>query len=196
MFSCRGPRGCLCPLTLRVLHASSTWLLPPLTSTAPAAPTPPVRQVIGNNGNVIGKHRKNHIPRVGDFNESTYYMASRGIGFCGSVLPTECACTAHAAPLCSVAQTMYCAAAGWGSGWVGACVTCLPCNVWLAGGQHRAPSLRDRVWQDRSQHLLRQVSVHDSMWPAQQPAQSPAFCTQAWPHCPAFSTLRPAGTTP
>ena len=26
--------------------------------------------VIGNNGNVIGKHRKNHIPRVGDFNES------------------------------------------------------------------------------------------------------------------------------
>ena len=30
--------------------------------------------VIGNRGNVIGKHRKNHIPRVGDFNESTYYM--------------------------------------------------------------------------------------------------------------------------
>jgi len=30
--------------------------------------------VIGNNGNIIGKHRKNHIPRVGDFNESTYYM--------------------------------------------------------------------------------------------------------------------------
>ncbi|MCB9679245.1 MAG: hypothetical protein H6737_29345 [Alphaproteobacteria bacterium] len=30
--------------------------------------------IIGNNGNVIGKHRKNHIPRVGDFNESTYYM--------------------------------------------------------------------------------------------------------------------------
>lgn len=30
--------------------------------------------VIGNNGNYIGKHRKNHIPRVGDFNESTYYM--------------------------------------------------------------------------------------------------------------------------
>lgn len=24
--------------------------------------------VIGNKGNVIGKHRKNHIPRVGDFN--------------------------------------------------------------------------------------------------------------------------------
>jgi len=32
--------------------------------------------VIGNNGNVIGKTRKNHIPRVGDFNESTYYMES------------------------------------------------------------------------------------------------------------------------
>ncbi|MCB9692372.1 MAG: acyltransferase [Alphaproteobacteria bacterium] len=30
--------------------------------------------VIGNRGNVIGYHRKNHIPRVGDFNESTYYM--------------------------------------------------------------------------------------------------------------------------
>lgn len=30
--------------------------------------------VIGNKGDVIGIHRKNHIPRVGDFNESTYYM--------------------------------------------------------------------------------------------------------------------------
>ncbi len=30
--------------------------------------------VIGNRGNIIGYHRKNHIPRVGDFNESTYYM--------------------------------------------------------------------------------------------------------------------------
>ena len=30
--------------------------------------------VIGNRGNIIGKHRKNHIPRVGDFNESTYYF--------------------------------------------------------------------------------------------------------------------------
>lgn len=30
--------------------------------------------VIDNNGRVMGKHRKNHIPRVGDFNESTYYM--------------------------------------------------------------------------------------------------------------------------
>ncbi|KAG5526101.1 hypothetical protein RHGRI_032409 [Rhododendron griersonianum] len=30
--------------------------------------------IIGNRGNIIGKHRKNHIPRVGDFNESTYYM--------------------------------------------------------------------------------------------------------------------------
>ena len=34
--------------------------------------------VIGNRGNVIGKHRKNHIPRVGDFNESTYYMVGGG----------------------------------------------------------------------------------------------------------------------
>jgi beta-ureidopropionase len=30
--------------------------------------------VISNTGQVLGKHRKNHIPRVGDFNESTYYM--------------------------------------------------------------------------------------------------------------------------
>ncbi|KAL4180214.1 hypothetical protein AMTRI_Chr13g91000 [Amborella trichopoda] len=30
--------------------------------------------IIGNQGNIMGKHRKNHIPRVGDFNESTYYM--------------------------------------------------------------------------------------------------------------------------
>jgi len=32
--------------------------------------------VISNSGSVIGKTRKNHIPRVGDFNESTYYMES------------------------------------------------------------------------------------------------------------------------
>ena len=30
--------------------------------------------VIEENGNILGYHRKNHIPRVGDFNESTYYM--------------------------------------------------------------------------------------------------------------------------
>lgn len=30
--------------------------------------------IINVDGKVIGKHRKNHIPRVGDFNESTYYM--------------------------------------------------------------------------------------------------------------------------
>ncbi|XP_052192493.1 beta-ureidopropionase-like isoform X2 [Diospyros lotus] len=30
--------------------------------------------IIGNHGNIIGKHRKNHVTRVGDFNESTYYM--------------------------------------------------------------------------------------------------------------------------
>eukprot|EP01121_Diplochlamys_sp_Union-15-3_P007445 TRINITY_DN1891_c0_g1_i4.p1 TRINITY_DN1891_c0_g1~~TRINITY_DN1891_c0_g1_i4.p1 ORF type:complete len:179 (-),score=44.03 TRINITY_DN1891_c0_g1_i4:237-773(-) len=33
--------------------------------------------IIGHNGNIIGKTRKNHIPRVGDFNESTYYMESQ-----------------------------------------------------------------------------------------------------------------------
>jgi len=32
--------------------------------------------VISNHGNVLGKSRKNHIPRVGDFNESTYYLES------------------------------------------------------------------------------------------------------------------------
>ncbi|CAH2049503.1 unnamed protein product, partial [Iphiclides podalirius] len=30
--------------------------------------------VISDTGNVIGKHRKSHIPRGGDLNESTYYM--------------------------------------------------------------------------------------------------------------------------
>jgi len=30
--------------------------------------------VIGNNGEFLGKAHKNHIPRVGDFNESTYYL--------------------------------------------------------------------------------------------------------------------------
>uniref|UniRef100_A0A8D0L9I3 Beta-ureidopropionase n=1 Tax=Sphenodon punctatus TaxID=8508 RepID=A0A8D0L9I3_SPHPU len=30
--------------------------------------------VISNSGIVLGKSRKNHIPRIGDFNESTYYM--------------------------------------------------------------------------------------------------------------------------
>lgn len=30
--------------------------------------------VIDNHGKVLGKTRKNHIPRTGDFNESTYYM--------------------------------------------------------------------------------------------------------------------------
>ncbi|PAV55796.1 hypothetical protein WR25_07214 [Diploscapter pachys] len=33
--------------------------------------------VIGTNGQVVGRSRKNHIPRVGDFNESTYYMESQ-----------------------------------------------------------------------------------------------------------------------
>ncbi|XP_072462843.1 beta-ureidopropionase isoform X2 [Notamacropus eugenii] len=32
--------------------------------------------VISNSGAVLGKTRKNHIPRVGDFNEATYYMES------------------------------------------------------------------------------------------------------------------------
>eukprot|EP00922_Rhytidocystis_sp_ex-Travisia-forbesii_P004700 GHVS01006916.1.p1 GENE.GHVS01006916.1~~GHVS01006916.1.p1 ORF type:complete len:419 (+),score=45.64 GHVS01006916.1:75-1331(+) len=30
--------------------------------------------VIDSGGRYMGKHRKNHIPRVGDFNESTYYL--------------------------------------------------------------------------------------------------------------------------
>ncbi|OXB64664.1 hypothetical protein ASZ78_008740 [Callipepla squamata] len=30
--------------------------------------------VISNSGAILGKSRKNHIPRIGDFNESTYYM--------------------------------------------------------------------------------------------------------------------------
>lgn len=30
--------------------------------------------IIDNHGDYLGKHRKNHIPRVGAFNESTYYI--------------------------------------------------------------------------------------------------------------------------
>lgn len=30
--------------------------------------------IIDADGSFLGKHRKNHIPRVGDFNESTYYL--------------------------------------------------------------------------------------------------------------------------
>lgn len=30
--------------------------------------------VVFYNGRILGRHHKNHIPRVGDFNESTYYM--------------------------------------------------------------------------------------------------------------------------
>lgn len=30
--------------------------------------------VISDSGNYMGKHRKNHIPRVGAFNEATYYF--------------------------------------------------------------------------------------------------------------------------
>jgi len=33
-----------------------------------------IYQYIFYAGNVMGTHRKNHIPRVGDFNESNYYM--------------------------------------------------------------------------------------------------------------------------
>jgi beta-ureidopropionase len=30
--------------------------------------------VVSSTGRVMGKTRKNHIPRVGDFNESSYYF--------------------------------------------------------------------------------------------------------------------------
>ena len=30
--------------------------------------------IIDSNGDIVGKTHKNHIPRIGDFNESTYYM--------------------------------------------------------------------------------------------------------------------------
>ena len=32
--------------------------------------------VIDTDGKVLGKQRKNHIPRISDFNEATYYMES------------------------------------------------------------------------------------------------------------------------
>ncbi|XP_002963936.2 beta-ureidopropionase [Selaginella moellendorffii] len=60
MFACKFKMVIISPILERdEVHGGTLW------NTA---------VVIGNNGNVIGKHRKNHIPRVGDFNESTYYM--------------------------------------------------------------------------------------------------------------------------
>ena len=35
--------------------------------------------ILDHTGKVMGKSRKNHIPRVGDFNESTYYLEVRHI---------------------------------------------------------------------------------------------------------------------
>lgn len=32
--------------------------------------------VVSNSGKIMGKTRKNHIPRVGDFNEVCMYVAS------------------------------------------------------------------------------------------------------------------------
>lgn len=75
----RVPQACACGLLLCRLAA-----LHVCTRRQPCLLDPaPRRQVIGNNGNVIGKHRKNHIPRVGDFNESTYYMVGGGRGVGG-----------------------------------------------------------------------------------------------------------------
>ena len=88
--------------------------------------------VVGSNGGVIGKHRKNHITRVGDFNESTYYMVGAWVVVVVGGTVTE---------MCSwrvVALSPACAARP-------------------AGGQHGAPGVRDGVWQDCGQHLLRQV---------------------------------------
>lgn len=50
----------ICPILERdVVHGDVIW------NTA---------VVIDETGGILGHHRKNHIPRVGDFNESTYYM--------------------------------------------------------------------------------------------------------------------------
>ena len=36
--------------------------------------------VVFSHGKALGRHHKNHIPRVGDFNESSYYMEGE-LGF-------------------------------------------------------------------------------------------------------------------
>ncbi|KAK6058547.1 hydrolase, carbon-nitrogen family [Cooperia oncophora] len=46
--------------------------------------------VISQTGKIIGKTRKNHIPRVGDFNESTYYMESFFRRFTGKIAINIC----------------------------------------------------------------------------------------------------------
>jgi predicted amidohydrolase len=59
---------------LTTAESFGTLLVPLVTFTIVIVIT--LLVVFGNNGNYIGKSRKNHIPRVGDFNESTYYMES------------------------------------------------------------------------------------------------------------------------
>lgn len=74
--------------------------------------------VIGNNGNVIGKHRKNHIPRVGDFNESTYYM----VRLCACVCTRGRRCMPAGAPVCARMGAGVCTCvldSSWQASWDG-----------------------------------------------------------------------------
>jgi apolipoprotein N-acyltransferase len=90
--------------------------------------------VIGNNGNVIGKHRKNHIPRVGDFNESTYYMVGWGLGWVlGWWLFTAAAIAAAAVTAAELGHS------NGRFGQAGA-FTCLN-HAMCAGGEHGAPGV-------------------------------------------------------
>lgn len=79
--------------------------------------------VVGNGGNVIGKHRKNHVTRCGDFNESTYYM----VGRVGWVQPLGVACCLHGVPEVGGKPLAAC--------------TCCTCKPHPAGGRHWAPGV-------------------------------------------------------
>lgn len=49
--------------------------------------------VISNSGKVLGKTRKNHIPRVGDFNEVSVPRVTSPTG-------RQCACPSGVSPSC------------------------------------------------------------------------------------------------
>lgn len=59
--------------------------------------------VISNSGALLGKSRKNHIPRVGDFNEVRCSMVIIKLALpCGSGLGQHGLCQSHSGRKCNV----------------------------------------------------------------------------------------------
>lgn len=84
--------------------------------------------VISNSGKVLGKSRKNHIPRVGDFNEV------------GESLP--CVCDPLHLRLTNCSDAIF---------------ILYPVDL-LRRGRHRPHGVPDAVREDRREHLLRAPS--------------------------------------